>query len=641
MGPGDRVTGTIPVRKRPVSLIWYLIGFIALIVGIVVVSSLVVSYYAAAGEIHEDFEILQENTKNNAVESVWLVNTGLRLIDATMDPQLNRSLARVRDEYVKAGNDPGMMDLPQIRDRIAPDYPGKTDLYIFNADGILEYSTLPDVVGIDFRNYPDFYRELTRVRLGSDFAADAVVRSVENESDLSVGGTLRKFAYLPTPDHRYVLEIGVDSPDFSDVRSQFSYQEMAERLLAVNPDLTGICVWDYYSNPAAVAGDPGTDGRVHAMQAVAARADSVVVDPANQTETRYIFVDLRNPAAVSDSSVVVELRYSTKRLDAATRTLVMQYIVIGICAILMGVLLAFLMFRKLTGEIGAIVKDVGIVADGDLAHTIHSVNTREFAELETGINTMIGRIMAYTEELERKKAELQVAADIQQAFLPKHLPQIPGYEIAAASYPAREVGGDFYDVFPVRDGRYALVIADVSGKGVPASLFMALSRTAVRIVSRWERSARRVLEGSNTIFIEDAGSVSFVTAFYALLDGKECRLAYVNAGHNPPLVLHRDGSIEELGPTGPVIGLVDDPGYGETETGLVQGDILVMYTDGVTEAINRNEVMFGDERLRDAVRESATLPAAGIVREIRDRVNRFCGDMPQFDDMTIVVLKVM
>ncbi|MCK9581343.1 MAG: SpoIIE family protein phosphatase [Methanoregula sp.] len=635
------MTGRQTSSRRPISLIWYLIGFIALIVGIVVSSSLTVSYLAAEHEIREDFAILQDNTGNNAVESVWLVNTGLTLIDEDMDPLLNNSLLLFRNAYIRSGSDPEKMNLSQVRDQIAPEFTGKVDLYIFNTDGILEYSTLPEMEGVDFRNYPDFFRELTRIRLGSDFVADPVVRSVQNASDKTVKGILRKFAYLPDPDHRYVFEIGVESQEFSEVRSQLSYQEMAERILAVNPDLLGIQVYDFNGNVAASAGAPGDDGRQYAQNAIAGRAGFSITDETTKTETRYLFVDLRDPAAASDASVVIELRFSTRRLDSAIAGLVMQYIFIGLCAILMGVILAFMVFRKLTRAIGAIVWDVGKVAQGDLAHTIRSVDTAEFAELESGINTMIKKILLYTEELERKKAELQVAADIQQAFLPKDLPPIPGFDLAALNIPAREVGGDFYDVFPVRGGKHALVIADVSGKGVPASLFMALSRTAVRIVSRWERSAQRVLDGSNTIFLEDSGSTSFVTVFYALLDREERTLSYVNAGHNPPLLLHADGTREEFGPTGPVVGIVDDPGYEEMDVRLRTGDVLIMFTDGITEAINIREEMFSDERLMDIVRASAGLPASEMVIAIRDAVTAFCGDVPQFDDMTLMILKVM
>ena len=628
-------------QHRPVSLIWYLIGFIALIIGIVVASSLAVSYLVAEQAIRGDFAILENNTANTAVESIWMVNTGLGLIDDEMNPALNESLVLFRDAYVQAGSDPAKMDLAAVRDRIAPSYEGDVNLYIFSADGIIAESTLPEMRGVDFRNYPDFYRQLSQIRSGSSFVADRVVRSVQNASDMTVKGTLRKFAYLPTPDHRYVLEIGVESPEFSDVRARYSYQEMAERLLAVNPDLAGIRVYDFYGNAAAGAGTPGGNGTEHALRAIAGRAGFSITDTAQHTETRYIFADLRDPGAASDMSVVIELVFSTARRENALAGLVVQNLFIGAGAILMGILLAFAMFRRLTGAIGAIVEDVGVVAGGDLGHAIRSVDTREFAELESGINTMIKKILAYTEELERKKAELQVAADIQQEFLPRSLPHIPGYDIAAATIPAREVGGDFYDVFPAGSGQHALVIADVAGKGVPASLFMAFSRTVIRIVSRWERSARKVLSDSNTIFIGDTGSDTFVTVFYALLDGRERTLAYVNAGHNPPLLLHAGGTLDELAPTGPVIGLVDDPGYTQGCVQLRAGDILLMYTDGVTEAINSSSTMFSDERLRAVLRESAGLPASGIVRAVRAAITEFCGDAPQFDDITILVLRVL
>ncbi|OPX63716.1 MULTISPECIES: PP2C family protein-serine/threonine phosphatase [unclassified Methanoregula] len=629
------------IRHRPVSLIWYLIGFIALIIGIVVASSLAVSYLVAEQAIRGDFAILENNTANTAVESIWMVNTGLGLIDDDMNPALNESLIVFRDAYVRAGNDPAKMDLAAVRDRIAPAYEGDVNLYIFSADGIIVASTLPEMRGVDFRNYPDFYRQLTRIRSGSAFVADRVVRSVQNASDMTVEGTLRKFAYLPTPDHRYVLEIGVESPEFSDVRARYSYQQMAERLLAVNPDLAGIRVYDFYGNIAAGAGTPRTNGAADALRAIADRTGFSVTDAAEHSETRYIFVDLRDPEAASDMSVVIELVFSTARRENALTGLVIRNLFIGAGAILMGILLAFAMFRRLTGAIGEIVEDVGIVAGGDLGHAIRSVDTREFAELESGINTMIKRILSYTEELERKKAELQVAADIQQEFLPRSLPHIPGYDLAAATIPAREVGGDFYDVFPAGSGQHALVIADVAGKGVPASLFMAFSRTVIRIVSRWEASARKVLSDSNTIFIGDTGSDTFVTVFYALLDGGRQTLTYVNAGHNPPLLFHAGGTLDELTPTGPVIGLVDDPGYTQSCVQLKSGDILLMYTDGVTEAINSKSTMFSDERLRAVIRKSAGLPASGIVRAVRAAITEFCGDAPQFDDITILVLRVL
>lgn len=633
-------SGSQEREKRPLSLIWYLIGFIALIVGIVVAGVLFVTYIQAKGEIEYDYAVLTNNTENYAVESVWLVNKGLELIDEDMNPVLEQSLGKFQDVYTQNGSDPSRMNLSAVRSEIAPAFSGDVNLYIFNADGIIEYATLPDVLGVDFRQYPDFYKSLTRIRLGSEFSADPVVRSVQNASDLNVIGTLRKFAYLPTPDHRYVLEIGIESPEFADIRSRYSYQQMANRLLAINPDLVGIRVYDYYGNVAAQAGLTGNDDRQFAEMARENRTSLTARDPGTGTWSRYLFVDLRDPGAASDNSVVVELRFSTSRLNAALANLVSRFLLIGLIAIIMGIVLAFSVFRKLTGSIREIVADVDQIAGGDLSHAIRGVNTAEFAQLESGINTMVKKILAYTEELERKKAELKVAADIQNAFLPKDIPHPAGFDLAAVSVPAREVGGDFYDVFFEEDQkRYALVIADVAGKGVPASLFMALSRTAVRIISRGERTAQRVIANANTTFLQDAGSTSFVTLFYAILDEKSRTLTYVNAGHNPPLLCRADSTMEELEPTGPVIGLLDTPVYRERSVTLRKGDMLVMYTDGVTEAMNEKDEMFSDERLRGVVRAGHTLCAPEMVERIRAAVESFSGSAPQSDDITIMVLK--
>lgn len=267
------------------------------------------------------------------------------------------------------------------------------------------------------------------------------------------------------------------------------------------------------------------------------------------------------------------------------------------------------------------------------------MNTAEFVRLERSINRMVQRIRHYSEEIERKESELRIAAEIQTSFLPRTTPEIPECEIAAFTHPAKEVGGDFYDFVDLGEGRYALVIADVAGKGVPAALYMALSRTTVRTVARGCHAASETVRRSNDTIIEDAGSVSFVTLLYAVFD--EARtLTYVNAGHNPPVLRRRGGTTETLEPTGPVIGFLEDMEFEEVTVPLRPGDLLVFYTDGVTEAENREGTMFGEERLYAVIEAAAGRPAAEVAEAIRDAVAAFAGDAPQFDDITVVVLRV-
>lgn len=247
---------------------------------------------------------------------------------------------------------------------------------------------------------------------------------------------------------------------------------------------------------------------------------------------------------------------------------------------------------------------------------------------------------AYLGELQRKKAELQIAAEIQHTFLPKTIPPMKGFELAAVSCPAREVGGDFYDAIRLQDGKTGLVIADVSGKSVPAALYMALSRTIIRAMAGWHHHVSHTLADTNAMILSQSDSGMFVTLFYGVLDEEKRTLTYANAGHNPPLLL-RTGSDEfvRLMPTGIALGALDEAEYGEETVEIGPGDLLVLYTDGVTEAINAGTEEFGEERLKDAVRGLRDRPPAGIIRGVRDMVHAFSGAEPQFDDITLMVLK--
>jgi len=248
----------------------------------------------------------------------------------------------------------------------------------------------------------------------------------------------------------------------------------------------------------------------------------------------------------------------------------------------------------------------------------------------------------YLSELERKKAELRIAHDIQMSFLPERLPEVPGIEVAALALPAKEVGGDFYDAIPLPGGRTAFTIADVAGKGVPAALFMALSRTVLRANTRVPRSAREVVGEANALIAEDAKSGMFVTLFYAVADPGRRTLTYVNAGHNPPLLFRPDGERPtRLKGTGIILGVMPEAEFGEETIALETGDLLLLYTDGITEAINSREEQFGEERLIETVMNCRDLPPGEIVDRIRDAVTAFSGDEPQFDDQTLMILRVI
>jgi PAS domain S-box-containing protein len=247
--------------------------------------------------------------------------------------------------------------------------------------------------------------------------------------------------------------------------------------------------------------------------------------------------------------------------------------------------------------------------------------------------------------LARSNAELQIAAEIQKSFMPDVIPQITGFDIAARTVMAKEVGGDFFDVIPFEiisldKGTLGLLVADVSGKGVPAALFMALCRIVVRVNALWHRDPAKAIYDSNNIIAQDSKSGMFVTLFFGTLREEDRTLTYVNAGHNPPVVFRNlTETLEELLPTGIILGAVENREYFSRTLTISPGDVIVMYTDGVTESINAKEELFGEDRLNVIIRNNARLPAQEIIDRILSGVQEFTGDMPQFDDITLLVIK--
>jgi len=246
----------------------------------------------------------------------------------------------------------------------------------------------------------------------------------------------------------------------------------------------------------------------------------------------------------------------------------------------------------------------------------------------------------YFRELEKKKLELNIAREIQQSFLPETVPSLKGFDLAAVNHPAEEVGGDFYDFIPISEDEMGLVIADVSGKSVPAALFMVLSRAMIRASAAGNSTASEVAKNANDLITADAKSGMFVTLFYAILDLEARTLRYVNAGHNPPLVLNGEtGDLTLLKARGIAMGVVEKAEMEEREIELDEGDVVVFYTDGVTEAVDERFNQFGIERLVEITRKNSHLPAADLVEKITDEVLAFSKGAPQFDDITLMVLK--
>ena len=237
------------------------------------------------------------------------------------------------------------------------------------------------------------------------------------------------------------------------------------------------------------------------------------------------------------------------------------------------------------------------------------------------------------------KAELDVARALQIAILPASFPVRPGCDGAARMIPATTMGGDFYDFIELSDGRVGLVMADVSGKGVPAAFFMAVARTNLRELAAHYLEPGACLAQTNDVLCTQNPMDLFVTVFYCMFDATTGRLSYSNGGHNPPYLRRADGSVEILSGTGGlVLGVMPGIDYPNHSAQLLPGDRLVLYTDGVTEAFNPTDEAYGTERLIAEVKAHGDQSAAVLVESICSSVTMFAGIAPQSDDITLTVL---
>ncbi|HWE48438.1 MAG TPA: SpoIIE family protein phosphatase [Bryobacteraceae bacterium] len=274
---------------------------------------------------------------------------------------------------------------------------------------------------------------------------------------------------------------------------------------------------------------------------------------------------------------------------------------------------------------------------------------REFTKDDLNLLTVMANVAAIRIEQTRfaeveqarqlMARDLEQAAEIQQGFLPAIAPKVRGLDLAGHNAPCRTVGGDYYDFFPYGSSRVAMVLGDVSGKGMPASLLMMGLQARVQVLIEEPKSLAEVMTKLNRITAANCPANRFITLFFCILDGDTGELIYCNAGHNPPVLVRADGTYELLSGGGPVIGILPHIDYQEFRARLSEGDALVIYSDGVTEAANPNDEELETEGLAEVVKKYRAAEAPTIVKEINKAVAVYTAGAPQADDITVIVAR--
>lgn len=294
-------------------------------------------------------------------------------------------------------------------------------------------------------------------------------------------------------------------------------------------------------------------------------------------------------------------------------------------------------------------KDVQMISEGNLEHRAKIIQDDEIGELANAFNNMSASLQEYIKNLssvmaekERIGAELNVATQIQADMLPSIFPAFPEreeFDIYATMQPAKEVGGDFYDFFLIDDDHLAVVIADVSGKGVPAALFMVIAKTLLKNRAQMGDSPAKVLEVVNNQLCENNKAEMFVTVWFGVMQISTGKIVAANAGHEKPIIRKADGEFEIFKDKhGFVMGGMEGMKYKEYELEIEKGGCLFVYTDGVPEATSSDSELFGMERLVQVLNEEKDAPLPDILKSVKGSIDKFVKDAPQFDDITMLAL---
>ena len=387
--------------------------------------------------------------------------------------------------------------------------------------------------------------------------------------------------------------------------------------------------------------------------------------PAFITNTDYGWLCSAGAPIIDKAGNVTALAFADISMDEVMAD--RQNFLILVCVVLIAatlIIIAIMIFvinKAVVSPINALSRAAGsFVKDKDgMQHTgvsaisklkIHTGDEIEnlcesIKTMEKDINTYIENLTAVTAEKERIGAELQVAAHIQASMLPCIFPPFPEhneFDIYATMEPAKEVGGDFYDIFMTDDDHLAVVVADVSGKGIPAALFMVITKTLIKNQMQEGLAPAEVFTSVNAQLCENNDAGMFVTAWMGVLEISTGKFIFVNAGHNPPLFKKAGGDFEYLkSRAGFVLAGMEGIQYRQNELQIQKGDILYLYTDGVTEATDPDNKLYGEERLKDVLDSHKELNPDMLLACIKEDIDAFVREAPQFDDITMLALKIL
>ena len=579
---------------------------------------IVIAYFVTSGFTY----VLQTGMSGKETESVININLEdvHKDITDTSDENLLKITRTVRSEYLSD-------DTPLY---ILCERYNVKGINIVDQNGIITDSTLKEFIGYDMASGEQSAEFLVLLDGEEEF--------VQKYQPLSIDESIsRKYAGVRLPDGGFI-QVGYDAEQFR--------KDIDERVIEVTKNR-----------------HIGNNGFV----AICDENLNIVIDRSDYSGKNLNTIGVSIDTDVTSENTVFEAEIYGKPYFLAY-TFAEGYYIIGAIpkseamfmrnvSIYVSIFMEILIFAALFTLIYFLIKKVIIdnlrkingtlaeITDGNLNVTVDVRTNEEFASLSDDINQTVSTLKRYiAEAAARIDKELEFAKEIQYSALPSVFPPYPNrkdFEIYAHMITAKEVGGDFYDFYMLGDSTLAFMIADVSGKGIPAAMFMMQAKTIIKDLAESGLELPEVFATANKKLCENNDAGMFVTAWMGILDLKTGLLKFVNAGHNPPLVRQADGEFVYLkSRSGMVLAGMDGVKYRLNELKLSPGDRIFLYTDGVTEATDENNRLYGEERLLETVNQNIVKNTQLLCEAVKDDVDRFVGDAPQFDDITMLSVEL-
>ena len=562
------------------------------------------------------------------IETQEVFTTAINDVEADVkgksDAQLLRIAEDVKAEY-ETNPDASLMALVEKY--------GIVEINVVNSDGIIQKSTEADSINYDMTSKEQSKEFVDTLKVQDSFVQKYSPRGKD-------GSVWRKYAALNLADGGFI-QVGYDAEQFHEMLNEFVIDFTKNRHVGTNgfvavldESLSLVIDNEYAGMPVSAIGIEPNEEMSQGKTATALYYADVVDGKTDLSEKHlYVFKFVEGYCIIA---AMPEAEAVFMRDASLYTSIFMQVIIFATLFVFIYILIK----RVIINNLQKINNTLGRITRGDLNVTVDVRSSQEFSSLSDDINSTVSTLKRYiAEAAARIDKELEYAKQIQLSALPTNFIDNEDFAIYAQMIAAKEVGGDFYDFYKLSDTTVAFLAADVSGKGIPAAMFMMTAKTIIKDLAERGLPVNEVFTLANEKLCENNESGMFVTAWMGILDLTTGNVRFANAGHNPPLLKRADGSFEYLKTrAGFVLAGMEGVRYRVGELTLYPGDRLFLYTDGVPEATNTENKLYGEDRLLTFMNQNAATEATKLLPALKANIDEFVGEAPQFDDITMLML---